>query len=133
MLNNQSRRKKNSKFKPVVIYLKIELVSSCSLQRDWINTYITIFNLQPSWLWRPWNTPTASLPRSKTPPPLNKCPGYDTRPSDSEALVLKLWRMWSTSSLPLLPDRLWLKVIVPVSVLSIGQIELFNHLLETIE
>ena len=26
--------------------------------------------------------------------------------SDSEASVLKLWRMWSTSSLPLLPDPL---------------------------
>ena len=47
------------------------------------------------------NTPTASLQRGKTPP--NLCPGYDTKESDGEApVMLKLWGMWSTTSLPLL-------------------------------
>ena len=41
--------------------------------------------------------------------------------------VLELCRMWSTSSLQLLPGPLWPRVVVPVRVTSIGQIELFNH------
>ena len=36
-------------------------------------------------------------------PPPNGCPGYDTKQSDSEVpVMLGLWRMWSTPSLPLL-------------------------------
>ena len=66
------------------------------------------------------NTPTASLQRVKTPPP-NKCPGYDTKRSDGEALVmLELCRMWITSSLPLLPGPLWPEVVAPNRALSIG-------------
>ena len=42
---------------------------------------------------------------------------------------LKLWRMWGTLSLPLLPGPLGPGVVVPARVLSMGQIELFNHLL----
>ena len=34
---------------------------------------------------------------------------------------------WSTFSLPSLPDLLWPGVVVPVTVISMGQIELFNH------
>ena len=33
-------------------------------------------------------------------PPLNVDLAYDNKPSDDEALVLDLWGMWSTSSLP---------------------------------
>ena len=48
------------------------------------------------------NAPTTSLQRSKTPP--NECPGYDTKQSDSEApVILELWGMLSTPSLPSLP------------------------------
>ena len=37
-------------------------------------------------------------------PPPNKCPGYDTKQSDGEApVMLELWGMRSTSSLPSLP------------------------------
>ena len=43
---------------------------------------------QPSWLGL-LNIPTASLQRGKTPTP-NDYPGYDTKQSDSEALVLGL-------------------------------------------
>ena len=36
------------------------------------------------------------------------------------------------SSLPLLPGQLWIRLVVLVSVPSVGQIELFNHLLSII-
>ena len=40
-------------------------------------------------------------------PPLNECPGYDTKQSDGEVPVrLDLWGMWSTHLLPLLPGPL---------------------------
>ena len=53
---------------------------------------------------------TASLQRGK---PSSGCPWYNTKQSDGEALVLELWGMWSTSSLPLLPAPLWTRVVVP--------------------
>ena len=35
------------------------------------------------------------------------CPVYDTKQSDGDdAVMLELWGMWSTSSLPLLQDPL---------------------------
>ena len=37
--------------------------------------------------------------------------------------------MWTTSSLLLLQDQLWLGVVVPVRDRSMGQIEIFNHFL----
>ena len=49
--------------------------------------------------------------------------------SDGEAPVLELWRMWNTPSFPLLPGLLIPGVVVPVRVPSMGQIEIFNHLL----
>ena len=36
--------------------------------------------------------------------------------------------MCSTILLPLLPGSLWPGVVIPVKVLSVAQIELFNHL-----
>ena len=55
----------------------------------------------------------------------NKCPGYDTKQSDGEvSVMLELWEMWSTPSLPLLPGPLWPEVVVSDRVLSMGQIEL---------
>ena len=76
----------------------------------------------------PLNTPTASLQRGKI-PPHNECPRYDTKLSDGEArLMLELWRMWSTASLSSLPGPLWSGVAASDRVLSIGQIELFDHL-----
>ena len=69
--------------------------------------------------------PTAPLQWGKTCPP-NKCPEYDTKQSDGEApVILELWRMQSTPSLPLLPGPLWLGVVTLERVLSMGQIELF--------
>ena len=59
--------------------------------------------------------PTASLQRGKTPP--TNILIYDTKQSDSEASVmLEIWEIWSTPSLPLLPGPLWPGVVAPVSV-----------------
>ena len=38
--------------------------------------------------------------------------------------MLELWGMWSTPSLPWLPGPLWLKMVAPDGVLSMGLIEL---------
>ena len=55
----------------------------------------------------------------------NERPGYDTKQSDGEASVmLDFWGVWSTSSLPLLPGPLWLRMVAPDRLLSMGQIEL---------
>ena len=40
--------------------------------------------------------------------------------------MLELWGMQSTPSLPSLPGTLWPGVVAPDSVLSMGQIELFD-------
>ena len=78
--------------------------------------------------WGLLNTLTASLQSGKTPPP-NKCPGYDTKQSDGEAsVILELWRMRSTPSLPLLPGSLLPWLVATNRVLSMGQIELNNVL-----
>ena len=47
--------------------------------------------------------------------------------SDGEVWVLHLWRIWNTPSFPVLPDSPELGVEVPVTVPSMGQMELFNH------
>ena len=57
-------------------------------------------------------------------PYLNEYAGYNTKLSDGEAPVL------SISSLILPLGSLWLGVVVPVRVPSMGQIELFNYLLD---
>ncbi len=68
------------------------------------------------------NTLTASLQRGN--PPTNKCPGYDTKQSDGEVpVMLELWGMWSTPSLPLFPGAHWPGVVEPDRALSMSQIE----------
>ena len=52
--------------------------------------------------------------------PLNKCPGYDTKTSDSEAPALELWGMSSTPLLPLTPGSLRPAVVAPDSARSMG-------------
>ena len=42
--------------------------------------------------------------RVRNPP--NEYPRYDTKPSDGEVSVQKLWGIWSSSSLPLFPGLL---------------------------
>ena len=51
----------------------------------------------------------------------NECPGYDTKQSDGEVpVMLELWEMWSTPSLPLLPGPHWPSVVAPDRALSMG-------------
>ena len=51
----------------------------------------------------------------------NECPGYDTKQSDGEVLVmLEHWGMRSTPSLPLPPGPFWLRMIAFDRVLSMG-------------
>ena len=55
----------------------------------------------------------------------NESPAYDTKQYDGEGpVMLELWGMQSTPSLPSLPGSLWPGVVAPDRVLSMGQIEL---------
>ena len=57
----------------------------------------------------------------------NEYPGYDIKQSDDEVpVMLELWGMWSTPSLPSLSGLLWRGVVAPKRVLSRGQIEQFD-------
>ena len=61
------------------------------------------------------------LCRGVRPPPPNECPGYDTKQSDGEVpVMLELWGMRGTLSLPSLPDPLWPGVVAPDRTLSMG-------------
>ena len=53
--------------------------------------------------------------------PANECPGYDTKQSDGKVpVVLGLWGVQSTPSLPLLPGPLWPSMVAPAGALSMG-------------
>ena len=55
----------------------------------------------------------------------NERPAYESKQSDGEVLVmLEIWGMRSTPSLPSLPVPLRPRVVAPDRVLSKGQIEL---------
>ena len=46
--------------------------------------------------------------------PPNECPIYDNKQSDGEVpVMLELWGMWSTPSLPSHPGPLWPGVVAP--------------------
>ena len=54
-------------------------------------------------------------------PPTHEYPGYDTKQLDGEVpVILGLWGMQSTPSLPLLPGPLWPGVVAPDRALSMG-------------
>ena len=51
----------------------------------------------------------------------NECPGYNTKQSDGEVpVMLELWGMGSTPSLPLLPVPLRPRMVAPNRALSMG-------------
>ena len=51
----------------------------------------------------------------------NECTEYDTKQSDGEApVMLELWGIRSTPSLPLLPGPLWPRMVAPDKALSMG-------------
>ena len=63
---------------------------------------------------------TSAEGQDPTPHP-NECPGYDTKQSDGEVpVVLELWEMRSTPSLPLLLGPLWPRMVAPDRALSMG-------------
>ena len=51
---------------------------------------------------------------------------YDTKPTDGKIPIMELLGMWSIFSLPLLPSPLWLDVVAPFRVSSIGKTELLT-------
>ena len=54
-------------------------------------------------------------------PPPNEFLGYDTKQSDGEVpVIMGLWGMRSTPSLPLLPGPLWPGMVAPDRALSMG-------------
>ena len=58
-------------------------------------------------------------------PLLNECLGLDTKQSDGEvSVMLELWGMQNTPSLPLIPGPLRLRVVAPDRVLLMGHIKL---------
>ena len=58
---------------------------------------------------------------------LPECLAYNTKQSDGETLImLELWGMQSTTSLPLFLGSPWHGVVAPDRVLSMGQIEQFD-------
>ena len=63
-------------------------------------------------------------------PSSNNCAEYDTTQPDGDVLVmLELWGMRSIPSLSSLLVLVWLGVVAPNRVLSIGQIELDSVLI----
>ena len=56
------------------------------------------------------------------------CPEYDTKTANREDKYLEIWGM-STPSLQSHPCPLGPRVVVPIRVLSMGQIETFTYLL----
>ena len=56
-------------------------------------------------------------------PPPKEHPGYDINQSDGKApIMMKLWGIRGTPSLPLLPGPLWPGVVAPDRILSMAQI-----------
>ena len=53
--------------------------------------------------------------------PTNECPGYDTKQSDGEVpMMLELWGMRGTPSLPLLLGQLWPGMVARGRAVSMG-------------
>ena len=69
---------------------------------------------------------TAFLQMNKT-PPYEQVSWYDIKQSHGKApVMLELWGMQSTPSLPSFQGPLWVGVVAPDRVPFIGQIELFD-------
>ena len=82
---------------------------------------IETYNFSVSWGYKIHQLPLCRELR----PPTKECPENDTKQSDDEVLVmLELWGMQGTPSLPSFPSLLWPRVLAPDRVLSMSQIEL---------
>ena len=80
-----------------------------------------LFSPQP---WLPSRQGLLHLCREVT-HPLDECPVYDKKLFDGEVpVMLELWGIQSTLTLPSLPAPVWPGVVAPERILSMGQIEL---------
>ena len=114
----------------IYIFIKkcIRSLLKSSLSVDYVPVYICI-RAVVLWIYNSW---MRWLYLYKVVRPLNstsECPGYDIKPSDGEVPVLELWEISITPLLPLFPGPLLHRVVVPVTVPYMGQIELSNYLL----
>ena len=82
--------------------------------------WIKLFSFHSPFCWGSCRIHQLHLCSGVRRPSLNECPGYNNKPSDSEAPALEIWGMRSTPSLPLLPGPLWSGVVTPDRVLSMG-------------
>ena len=107
-----------------VEYIDIEL--NCVLMLNWIawNKTVYAFNSMYCPVGCGRRIHRQLLCRGIRPPHI-RVPRYKTKQSDAEApVMLELWVMRSTHSLPSLPDPLYPGLVAPDRVLSTGQIEL---------
>ena len=106
------------------------LFSPCSHHRSKIFSHYIIFQMFMQFMWHfchvlftLGNRCTYTACQWHHPVSIQHIPCYGVirlTTSDGEALVLEIWIMWSTSSLPLFPGSLWFKVVVPVRVPSMS-------------
>ena len=103
----------------IYIYIYIYIIMWKLISDHWFHAHHLMANCSVGWGYRiHW----LHLCRGVSPSP--KCPGYDIKQSDGEyPIILELWVMWSSPSLPLLPGLLRPGVVAPDKVLSFGQIE----------
>ena len=106
-------------------------VHQCSPQCYWV----LFFFLLTYTVWHPldikpctcsvgWGCKLRLLPCRRVRPP-NECPHNDAKqPGREVPVMLELWRMRGTSSLPLLPGPLWFGVVALDKFLSMCRIEL---------
>ena len=129
-LQNEKKKNESQKMKNLLQNADI-FIQSCSLPERMVTIYFIISIILYDLWTQNINGPVGwgcrinwlHLCRGVTLPGTNECPGYDIKPSDSEAPASEIRGMWSTPSLPLLPGPLWSRVVAPDRVLSMSQIE----------
>ena len=96
-----------------LFFISVSLIYQTLMSYLFISIYlfINLFRYHPSQL-RLENKLTVSLQRSKT-PPMSVLIYYVKQSGGKAPLILELWEMWSTSSLPSLISPLWLRLVAP--------------------
>ena len=106
------------------------LHSNGVLMLNWIIWNKTVFTFNSVYCPVGWGCRIHQLHlyRGLRTPSHNKGPEYNTKQSDGEIpIMLELWGMQNTPSLPLLPVPLWPRVVAPDRVLSMGQIQMCTY------
>ena len=101
---------------------------NCVLLLNWIVWNKNVFTFNSVYYPKDWGCRIHQLVLCRgvrSPPPPNESPGYDTKQyGDEVPVMLELWGIRITPSLPSLVGPLWAWVMTPDRILSIGQIEL---------